>query len=256
MTYRLAHARTAARRAFTIVELLVVLAIIALLIGLLLPALSKARATARASTCASTLKQLGLAFEGYSMDNRGIYPRALPIVGDPRDDSAWETPWPPDVCPIYWQQTGYPSQVISYLGVQVKRPYDYATLANPNDPNYIPDEKKRLFDCPENAIDTADIDSRKCGYPLDYGLTNWASQDSMTKLKKGTQYLGGEQTWGLAYVADSGGPNEESDLNGWWVPFVHPGETANILTTDQSIELIAKPIFTDRYADVPPEDEI
>ena len=50
-----------ARRAFTLVELLVVIAIIGLLIGLLLPAVQAAREAARRTSCKNNLKQIGLA---------------------------------------------------------------------------------------------------------------------------------------------------------------------------------------------------
>ncbi|HEX8463058.1 MAG TPA: prepilin-type N-terminal cleavage/methylation domain-containing protein [Abditibacterium sp.] len=51
----------AARRAFTLVEMLVVLAIVGLLAAILLPVVSRARASARTSTCASNLRQIGQA---------------------------------------------------------------------------------------------------------------------------------------------------------------------------------------------------
>lgn len=59
-----------ARRAFTLVELLVVLSVIALLIAILLPALKKARETAQAVVCLSNQKQLGVAFQNYSSDEQ------------------------------------------------------------------------------------------------------------------------------------------------------------------------------------------
>jgi prepilin-type N-terminal cleavage/methylation domain-containing protein len=59
---------------FTLIELLVVISIIALLIALLLPAMERAREVARAVSCLANLKQFGLAFRMYAVDNEARLP--------------------------------------------------------------------------------------------------------------------------------------------------------------------------------------
>src|SRR5438309_11380971 len=63
-----------ARRAFTLVELLVVIGIIALLISILLPALSKARESGNRAKCAANLHNLGLACHVFAVEHKGLFP--------------------------------------------------------------------------------------------------------------------------------------------------------------------------------------
>ena len=65
--------------AFTLIELLVVVAIIAVLASLLLPALSKAKDTATQVACTTRLRQLYVAYNGYTDENDSHIPYGATI---------------------------------------------------------------------------------------------------------------------------------------------------------------------------------
>lgn len=74
-----------ARRAFSLIELLVVVAIIAALAAILMPVLATVKEAAVRSTCASQMRQLGMAGIAYRTDNDGLY---VPVYWN---DPGWNT---------------------------------------------------------------------------------------------------------------------------------------------------------------------
>ena len=71
-----------ARRAFTIVELLVVISIVAILTAILMPSFARVREAADRLQCANNLRQIGCALVSYADDHKDSLPAMDCITGD------------------------------------------------------------------------------------------------------------------------------------------------------------------------------
>lgn len=67
----------AARRGFSLLELLIVLGVAWLLIGLLMPSFARLRESARRVGCASNMHQIAIALESFTRDNRNRLPNSF-----------------------------------------------------------------------------------------------------------------------------------------------------------------------------------
>jgi prepilin-type N-terminal cleavage/methylation domain-containing protein len=107
-----------AKRAFTLVELLVTIAIIAILAGLLLPALSRAKENGKRTSCAGNLSQINLAIRLYAGDNSDSWP----VLPNPNP---------------------YPNGIGAFYKQLVKT---YLELTGPPSPN------EKVFICPSDTV--------------------------------------------------------------------------------------------------------
>lgn len=104
--------RRCARRALTLVELLVVVAVIGGLLALLLPAVQSARGAARAAVCLQHLRQIGLGLQTYHATWKSFPPGGIEwrTGGDPKQR---QLAWSAFLLPFIDQQSVYSSLDLS-----------------------------------------------------------------------------------------------------------------------------------------------
>lgn len=129
----------AARRGFTLVELLVVVAIVGVLAAILFPVLAQARESARKSGCAANLRQIGLAFTAYLQD----YDECFPNTGDP----------------LLWMGRRWRWPLQPYLGYTARR-----DAIDPSNPNVSAGGGSHILVCASDATATSAWDSTSYAY--------------------------------------------------------------------------------------------
>lgn len=155
--------RAAALRGFTLVELLVVIAIVVILMALLLPVLGRMRAEAKTAACQSNLRQMGVAFNTYAADHRGLLPAVSkradldPSLGSGNTLGHWQV------------------EISPYFGREMAQ--NVQAAANDND---------RQAQCPEFTEINTNVVSR--GYGMNDRLTSRGSVKAQTTSPSKSNY--------------------------------------------------------------------
>ncbi len=120
--------------AFSLLELLVVISVTSLLLGILMSALNRCRSLAKQTICQSRLRQWGIAFETYAMENEGFYPHI-----DGRDRTEINPKSPEQIADYYY---GWVDVLPSFMKLKPWRDYEL----------YKKPDTDSIFQCPSAKI--------------------------------------------------------------------------------------------------------
>lgn len=197
--------------AFTLIELLVVISIISLLIAILLPALGAARKSSQTVSCATNQRQIGLAMLAYAADYGDHLPTsfmASSITGDPW----WTQPW-------------------SYRLI----PYVNCKMDSSSTPAIQNSLWNGIFHCV--AKPNFDING-----PTDVNRVSYAMN---AFVQGGNTFMRLDQILNpstLLLLTDTGNENNSmyNYIYTWssYPAFWHPGQTNNVLMTDNHVEVL------------------
>jgi prepilin-type processing-associated H-X9-DG protein/prepilin-type N-terminal cleavage/methylation domain-containing protein len=207
---------------FTLIELLVVIAIIAILASMLLPALNKARDRAKIISCVGNIKQIGLGWNSFILDNEGKLP--------PHETGAKSATFNPRGF-TNDPKTSWAFLIKDYIGMQSIELYTPSPRFTPIPTKY----RKGILNCPASPSEPKDMSKTRYGM-LYYGIGGYQGPYGGVAVSKITQIKNPSQK---AVIVDSYNQNDSlyggfymAYNDGKHMDFSRHNEKANFLFAD------------------------